>query len=80
MPHGSVPPCGLLIACASCFLGAVANEEVRWYLRDERLQAVLRNIDGAGNREAALAAALQAPNFKEFADKVLAVAAPEPPS
>ena len=60
---------------ATCF-AAAHNEEVRWYLRDERLQDVVKRVDGAPNREAALAAALQAPNFKEFADKVLGVVAP----
>ncbi|KAL4439753.1 hypothetical protein ABPG75_002754 [Micractinium tetrahymenae] len=54
------------------------SEELRWMLRDERLQKVVAEIDGAPDRERALLRALQAPNFKEFADKVLAVVAPEP--
>ncbi|PSC69241.1 translation initiation factor IF-3 [Micractinium conductrix] len=55
------------------------NEEVRWMLRDERLQKVVAQVDGAPDRERALLRALQAPNFKEFADKVLGVVAPEAP-
>ncbi|KAL4419388.1 hypothetical protein ABPG77_002915 [Micractinium sp. CCAP 211/92] len=54
------------------------SEELRWMLRDERLQKVVAEVDGAPDRERALLRALQAPNFKEFADKVLAVVAPEP--
>eukprot|EP00887_Chlorella_sp_A99_P000425 scaffold17.g425.t1 len=46
-----------------------ADEEVRWMLRDERLQVVVRDTDGAADRERALIRALQAPNFNEFADK-----------
>ncbi|GAB4823640.1 hypothetical protein N2152v2_010686 [Parachlorella kessleri] len=45
------------------------DEEVRWLLRDERLQKVVRDIDSAPDRERALLRALQAPNFKGFADK-----------
>ncbi len=55
---------------------AANNEEIRRFLRDERLQAVVRDVDGATNREAALKSMLKAPNFKEFTDKVLEVAAP----
>jgi hypothetical protein len=47
------------------------DDEIRWYLRDEKLQAVIRNIDSSDNRKAALVEALKAPNFKEFTDKVL---------
>jgi hypothetical protein len=50
---------------------------VRRYLRDERLQAVVAGIDGAPNREGAVAAALRGPHFKEFADAVLGVVAPQ---
>ncbi|EFN51165.1 hypothetical protein CHLNCDRAFT_141293 [Chlorella variabilis] len=56
-----------------------ASEEVRWMLRDERLQKVVAEIDAAPNAERALVRALQAPNFNEFADKVLSVVAPEAP-
>ncbi|PRW33328.1 HIT-type Zinc finger family isoform 1 [Chlorella sorokiniana] len=59
------------------FEALAANEELRWMLRDERLQKVVCDIDSAPDRERALLRALQAPNFKEFADKVLTVAAPE---
>ena len=62
-------------ACA-----AAENDDIRRYLRDERLQRVISDIDSAGNREAALAAALVSPNFKEFTDALLANVAPGPPA
>jgi hypothetical protein len=37
---------------------------------------VIRDVDSAPNREAALKSMLKAPNFKEFTDKVLEVVAP----
>lgn len=50
---------------------AASNEEVKRYLRDERLQKVIADVDAAPNREAALERALNSPNFKEFADCVI---------
>jgi len=50
---------------------AASNEEVKRYLRDERLQKVIADVDAAPNREAALERALKSPNFKEFADCVI---------
>jgi hypothetical protein len=58
---------------------AVNDDEIRRMLRDERLQNVVRDIDKAENREAALKSMLKAPNFKEFTDKVLSKIAPEIP-
>ncbi|KAK9831422.1 hypothetical protein WJX81_003441 [Elliptochloris bilobata] len=55
----------------------VASEEVQAQLRDERLQVLITEVDGAGDREKALQHALLNPDFKAFSDKVLAVIAPE---
>ncbi|KAL4531854.1 hypothetical protein Ndes2437B_g02292 [Nannochloris sp. 'desiccata'] len=55
------------------------DDEIRRFLRDERLQNVVRDIDSAQNREAALRSMLKAPNFKEFTDKILSRIAPELP-
>jgi hypothetical protein len=47
---------------------------------DEALQRAVAAVDGARDREAALAAALREPALRAFADRVLAAAAaPEPP-
>lgn len=58
---------------------AANDDEIRRFLRDERLQNVVRDIDSAQNREAALRSMLKAPNFKEFTDKILSRIAPELP-
>jgi hypothetical protein len=60
-------------------LYAANDDEIKRFLRDERLQSVVRDIDSAQNREAALKSMLKAPNFKEFTDKVLNTIAPEFP-
>jgi hypothetical protein len=55
---------------------AANDDEIRRFLRDERLQNVIKDIDSAQNRETALKSMLKAPNFKEFTDKVLGRIAP----
>ncbi len=53
---------------------------MRRQLHDEALQRAVAAVDGARDREAALAAALREPALRAFADRVLAAAAaPEPP-
>ncbi|KAG2498523.1 hypothetical protein HYH03_003774 [Edaphochlamys debaryana] len=47
------------------------SAELRTVLADPRLQGVLSRIDGAPNREQALAAQLENPDFQEFVSKVL---------
>lgn len=59
-----------------CLCFAASNDEVRRYLRDERLQECLMDIDSATDRKAVLKRALESPSFKEFCDKVLHVVAP----
>lgn len=49
------------------------SEVVQRYLRDERLQSIIANIDGVPDRDSKLVEALKCPDFKEFSDKVLEV-------
>ena len=55
----------------SYYLIAVNDPEVRRFLRDERLQDILHSIDGADDREAALAGYLESPEFQEFSNMLL---------
>jgi hypothetical protein len=56
------------------YMSLANDEEIRRYLRDEKLQAVIRDIDSCdNNRKAALVEALKASNFKEFTDYILNV-------
>lgn len=48
------------------------DDDLRRMLRDPRLQAVIREIDGAGNRERALQLALDGdPAFQQFSDQLI---------
>ncbi|KAJ7539252.1 hypothetical protein O6H91_11G083100 [Diphasiastrum complanatum] len=55
----------------------VASDEIRHALKDERLQAIVRRIDSCLSPEKDLDDAMQVPEFREFADKILAVIDPE---
>lgn len=50
---------------------AAEDEEIRRYLRDERLQTVLHAVDGAANPEDALERLMMDPEVTNFADKIL---------
>lgn len=52
------------------------NDEIRKTLGDKRLQDVLLKVDGAANREQALQQAMDNPDFRDFADKMLHVMKP----
>lgn len=62
--------------CQNQFEQLAENEEIRWFLRDEKLQSVLVDIDSAEEREKALVEAMKSPIFEEFAGKVLDVVSP----
>lgn len=53
------------------FSAAVNDPEVRRFLRDERLQHILHQIDRANDREVALAGFLESPDFQEFSNMLL---------
>lgn len=66
--HLADAPTALTAAQVSGLRGSAA---VAAAARDPALQDVLRRVDGARDREAALAAELRDPRFAEFADLML---------
>ncbi|KAG2429195.1 hypothetical protein HYH02_014128 [Chlamydomonas schloesseri] len=59
------------------YLALAGNPELRQLLSDPRLQGVLGRIDGAADREKALAAQLESPDFQGFVSQVLMSLGPD---
>ncbi|KAG2427252.1 hypothetical protein HXX76_012448 [Chlamydomonas incerta] len=53
------------------YLALAGNPELCQLLADPRLQGVLGRVDGAADREKALAAQLETPDFQGFVSQVL---------
>lgn len=62
--------------CRSRLEALACDADLPSYLRNVKLQQVIRNVDAAPDREAALEQALVNPDFSAFCEKVLDIIAP----